>query len=149
MKVASFTVRATLAQSERWKRAADAEGYASAGAWLADAADAYLKARARAGRPLPLAWRRGRFSVKLDGGALVTVKGFVSPPFFAFRGTTAGHDPQADHYTLTLQASGRIVATLATYAQCRALASEIAPALLRGELPDSAPIVARHVQETT
>ena len=148
MKTASFTVRATLAQSERWKRAADAEGYASAGGWLADAADANLKARARAGRPLPLAWHRGHCRVRLEGGELA-VKGFVSPPFFAFRGTTAGHDPQADHYTLTLQASGRIVATLATYSQVRALASEIAPALLKGELPDSAPIVARHVQETT
>ena len=148
MKTASFTVRATLAQSERWKRAADAEGYTSAGGWLADAADAYLKARARAGRPLPLAWRRGHCRVRLDGGEL-RVKGFASPPFFAFRGTTAGHDRQSNQYTLTLQASGRIVATLATYAQCRALASEIAPALLRGELPDSAPIVARHVQEVT
>ena len=148
MKTASFTVRATLAQSERWKRAADAEGYASAGGWLADAADAYLKARARAGRPLPLAWRRGHCRVLLEGGGQV-VKGFLSPPFFTFRGTTAGYDPQASHYTLTLQASGRIVATLATYAQCRQLAAEIAPALLKGELPDSAPIIARHVQETT
>ena len=141
-------MRATLAQSERWKRAADAEGYASAGGWLADAADAYLKARARAGRPLPLAWRRGHCRVLLDGGEQV-VKGFASPPFFAFRGTTAGHDRQSNQYTLTLQASGRIVATLATYAQVRALASEIAPALLRGELPDSAPIVERHIREVT
>jgi hypothetical protein len=146
VKVVSFTVRATLAQSERWKRAADAEGYASAGGWLADAADAYLKARARAGRPLPLAWRKGHCRVSLDGGDLV-VKGFVSPPFFAFRGTTAGHNRMSNQYTLTLQASGRIVATLATYAQCRALAAEIAPTLLRGELPDAGPIVERHVRE--
>ena len=53
LKTATFTVRASQTQSERWKRAADAEGYASAGAWLADAADCHLKARARAGRPFP------------------------------------------------------------------------------------------------
>jgi len=146
MKTASFTVRATLAQSERWKRAADAEGYTSAGAWLADAADCHLKARARAGRPLPLAWRRGRCLVRLDSGA-AHVNGHVSPPFFAFRGTTAGYNRMSNQFTLTLQADGRIVATLATYAQCRQLASEMAPALLKGELPDVAPIVDRHVRE--
>jgi len=146
LKTASYTVRASTAQAERWNRTAQSEGYASTGAWIADAVDLHLKARARMGRPLPLAWHRGRCRVLLDGGELL-VKGFASPPFFAFRGTTAGHDPQASHYTLTLHASGRIVATLATYAQCRALASEIAPALLRGDLPDSAPIIGRHVRE--
>lgn len=53
--VASFTGRATLAESERWKRAADADGHASVGTWLAEAADAYIKVRARAGRPIALA----------------------------------------------------------------------------------------------
>lgn len=149
MKTASFTVRATLAQSERWKRAADAEGYASAGGWLADAADAYLKARARAGRPLPLAWRRGaRFRVLLMDGADVEVRGVVSPPFGVFQGTADG--PDGNHLrTLVHLPSRRVVATLRSSRQCRTLAAEIAPALLKGELPDSAPIVARHVQETT
>src|SRR5215208_7053331 len=59
MRVASFTVHGTAEQSARWKRAAEAEGFASVGAWAAPALDAYLKARARAGRPLPLYWRRG------------------------------------------------------------------------------------------
>jgi hypothetical protein len=146
VKVATFTVRATLAQSERWKRAADLDGYRSVGAWLADAADCHLKARARMGRPLPLKWRRGRSTVLLESGP-ATVKGHASPPFFAFRGNSAGPDRQSNQFTLTFQENGRIIATLATFAQCRVLASELAPVLLRGELPDSAPIVARHVRE--
>ena len=45
LKVASFTVRATMAQSIAWKRAAEAEGHASVGTWVAEALDVYLKAR--------------------------------------------------------------------------------------------------------
>ena len=59
MNVATFTVHATAEQSIRWKRAAEAEGHRSAGTWLAAAADAYLRVRAKAGHPLPLAWRHG------------------------------------------------------------------------------------------
>ncbi len=150
MKVATFTVRGTLAQSERWKRAADAEGFASAGAWLADAADAYLKVRARAGRPLPLAWRRfGHFPVRLESGT-VTLKGRVSPPFGAFCGTAEGPSTYTGRkrHTLVYIPDGRIIATLRSYRQCQVLASELAPVLLRGELPDSAPIVERHVRES-
>lgn len=54
VKVATFTFRASLA-SERWKRAADAEGFPSAGAWLSEAADAYLKVRS--GRGVLPPWR--------------------------------------------------------------------------------------------
>lgn len=64
MKVASVTVHASAEQSARWKRAAEAEGHRSAGTWLAAAADAYLKVRAKAGLPLPLAWRHGTFHVR-------------------------------------------------------------------------------------
>jgi hypothetical protein len=148
VKVASFTVRATLAQSERWKRAADAEGYPSAGAWLADAADAYLKARARAGRPLPLAWRRyGHFRVLLMDGSEIEVRGVVSPPFGIFQGSAHGPNGNMGR-TLVHLPSHRVIASLKTSRQCRTLASEIAPSLLRGELPDSAPIVERHVRES-
>lgn len=141
MKVASFTVRATEAQSIRWKQAADAEGHRSAGTWLAAAADAYLKVRARAGRPIPLAWRRGRFSVLLFEGE-ATVQGFTSEPFHAFRGSFKGPAPTGDHYSLVHD--GRIVATLRTYAQVRALASELAPVMIRG---DPGGIVERHRRE--
>ena len=90
MKTSSFTVHATPEQSLRWKRAAEAEGHRSAGTWLAMAADAYLKVRARAGLPIPLAWHRGRFSVRLESGETVPVKGHLSPPFGSFAGTEEG-----------------------------------------------------------
>ena len=69
MKVATFTVRASAEQSRRWKMAAEADGHRSAGSWLGAAADAYLKVRAKAGLPLPLAWRHGTFHVRLEDGA--------------------------------------------------------------------------------
>jgi hypothetical protein len=148
MKVASFTVRATMQQSIRWKQVAEAEGFASVGSWAALALDAYLKARARAGRPLPLSWHRGRFSVRLDGGETVSVRGHVSPPFFTYRGTGDGPDPTSKHHTLIHQPDGRLIATLRTHAQARTLASELAPLLLRGTLPDPAPIIDRHQRES-
>src|SRR4029077_9491622 len=93
VKVATFTVHATVEQSARWKQAAQAEGFPSAGAWLARAADAYLKVRAKAGLPLPLAWRIGmRFIVRLMDGREVEVRGVASPPFAIFRGTSYGPD---------------------------------------------------------
>jgi hypothetical protein len=45
LKTASFHVRASQEQAERWNRAAAAEGHRAAGTWLADAADSYLKAK--------------------------------------------------------------------------------------------------------
>lgn len=55
---------------------------AIAGYWLAYVADAYLKARARAGRPLPLAWRRfGRFLGAMMDGREIETHGAVSWPF--------------------------------------------------------------------
>jgi len=148
VKTASFTVHATAEQSIRWKRAADAEGHRSAGTWLAAAADAYLKVRARAGNPIPLAWRRGHFSVRLEGGELVRVRGHVSHPFGAFRGTETGIASRGRHrHTLVYLPESRTIATLRTYRQCQALASELAPILLRGELPDPGPVVERHVRE--
>jgi hypothetical protein len=44
-------------------------------------------------------------------------------------------------------ASGKIIATLRRSAQARALASDLAPVLLRGELPELLPVVERHVRE--
>jgi hypothetical protein len=146
VKTASFTVHATAEQSVRWKRAAEAEGHRSAGSWLAAAADVYLKVRAKAGLPLPLAWRLGRFSVRLEGGELITLNGKMSPPFGAFAGTADGPASYAGsrRHSLVHLPDARIIATLRTFRQCQALASELAPSLLRSELPDSAPIVKRH-----
>jgi hypothetical protein len=111
VKVATFTVRATEAQSVRWKREADAEGYASAGSWLADAADAYLKMRAKTGIPLPLAWHFGQFRVVLMDGREVEVRGVVSPPFGIYQGTS--HGPDGNKLRTLVHLPGRkVVATL-------------------------------------
>jgi hypothetical protein len=74
------------------------------------------------------------------------VRGFTSEPFHAFRGSFEGPMPTGDHYSLIYE--GRIVATLRTYRQCQALAAELAPVLLRGELPEPAPIIERHARES-
>ena len=147
MKVASFHVRADSEQAIRWNRAAEAEGHRSVGTWLAAAADTYLRVRAKAGIPVPLAWSRGVFSVQLMDGEGIRVTGMVSPPFACFRGTSHGTDRNKGR-TLVHLPSGRIIATLRRSAQARALAAEIAPALLRSELPDLMPVIERHVRES-
>ena len=142
MKTASFTVHSTTEQSRRWKIAAEAEGHRSVGSWLGAAADAYLRVRAKAGLPLPLSWRRGTFRVLLEGGE-ATVRGFTSEPFHAFRGSFEGPAPTGDHYSLVYR--GQITATLRSLAQCKVLASELAPVFARGDPPpDPGGIVERH-----
>ncbi len=150
MKVATFTLRADVHQSARWKQAAEAEGFPSVGAWAALALDAYLKARARAGMPIPLSWHRRRFSITLDGGETVAVSGHASPPFGSFAGTEDG--PAAycgrHRHVLVNIGTGEIIATLKSFAQCKSLAAELAPALLRRELPEPDRIVERHARES-
>jgi len=131
LKVASFTVHATVEQSARWKRAAEAEGHRSAGTWLAAAADAYLKARARAGAPVPLAWHRGAFRVLLEDGSTPTVRGTVSHPFGTYRGTAAGPLQGWTSFVLVYLPAARIIATLRHAAQCKALAAELARVWVR------------------
>jgi len=151
MKTASFTVRATEKQSLRWKRAADAEGHRAVGTWLAEAADRHLDALQRAGKPLPLAWRFGRFRVALDGGER-EVSGFISPPFGAFRGSEEGPGPRGCwRYSLVYLPQGRPLATFRTYAHCKILASELARLWVRwgGREPaeDPAPLLQRFQRE--
>jgi hypothetical protein len=143
VKVASFTVHADVRQSARWKQAAEGEGFPSVGGWLAVAADRHLQAVARSGRPVPLAWRRGSFTVRLEGGELVPVKGHVSPPFGSFAGTEEGPASYCGRHRhpLVFLPDCRIIATLRSFRECKTLASEIAPALIRGELPDPASIL--------
>jgi hypothetical protein len=151
VKTASFTVRATTEQAARWNRAAEAEGHRSAGTWLAAAADAYLKVRARAGLPLPLAWRHGRFRVRLDDGTEPELRGWVSLPFGIFRGNGAGPGQHGCHvYTLTYLPAMRIVATFRYAKHGRALAAELAGVWARhgGEADIRAgPIVGRHLMD--
>jgi hypothetical protein len=146
VKTATFTVHATAEQSVRWKRAAEAESHRSAGTWLAAAADAYLRVRARAGQPLPLAWHAGAFTVHLMDGQEVKVRGMVSPPFGLYIGNSHGPD-RNKRRTLVHLPTGRVIATLKSSRQARALAAELAPVLLRGELSNPAPIVERHCRE--
>lgn len=152
MKTASFTVRATERQSARWKRAADAEGHRSVGTWLADAADRHLDALQRAGRPIPLGWRRsGTFAVRFVTGETVAVRGCVSLPFGYYRGTDARADRFNDFYTLVYIPSGRIIATLRSAAQCKTLAADLARLWVRGDgsepAEDPAPLLQRFQRE--
>lgn len=153
MKVASFTVRATEKQSLRWKRAADAEGHASVGAWLAEAADRFLDALQRAGKPLPLAWSLGRFRVSLEDGTEPELRGWIARPFGLFHGTPDGPIPHGSthHYSLVYLPARRIVATFRTARHCKVLASELARLWVRwgGSEPaeDPAPLLERHRRE--
>jgi hypothetical protein len=138
LKVASFTLKADAEQSVRWKRASEAEGFPSVGAWAALALDAYLKHRARAGMPVALAWSRGRIVVTLDGKAY-TVSGHSSPPFASWRGTVekpTTYKGTRKHLLLYLP-EGRVLATLHSFRECQALASELARTWVRwtGEPP--------------
>lgn len=84
-----------------------------------------------------------------ESGETVSVRGWTSPPFFIFRGTLqSGRTPNTKNFSLLHQQDGRLIATLRTHAQARELASELAPVLLRGELPAPGPIVERYVRES-
>lgn len=145
MKTASFTVRAMDKQSLRWKRAADAERHTSVDTWLAEAADRFLDTLQRAGKPVPLGWRRSAvFSVHTPRHGELRVSGAVSHPFGYYRGTDAGAD-RYSVFTLAFLPAGRIIATLRSAAQCRALAAELACVWVRwgGDEPaeDPAPLL--------
>ncbi len=143
MKVASFTVRATMPQSVRWKQAAEGEGFASVGSWAGRALDAYLEHRTRAGRPLRLSWHKGVFCVVLVGQE-AHVRGMVSPPFAYYQGNGSGPD-RCHPRTLVNLRTGQVIATLRTARQCQALAGELAPVFARGEAGTAT--VERHVSE--
>ncbi len=154
MKVATFTVKADARQSARWKQMAEAHGHASAGTWLAEAADAYLDGLKQAGRPVPLAWHLGSFRVDLEGGETVRVRGKVSPPFGYFAGTENGPDLKYGlrRFTLVYLPQNRILATLRSAAHCRALAADLARAWVRwgANEPSEDPgtILERHRRES-
>lgn len=134
-------IRADARQAARWKRAAEAEGFEGIGQWAAFALDAYVELRGKVGRSVPLAWRSGQFSARLAGGELATVTGFISPPFGAFAGSEEGPASYGERhrYTLAYLPDGRILATLGTYKECRALAADLARTWVRwgGKEPPS------------
>jgi hypothetical protein len=133
LKTASFTVRATMQQSIRWKQAAEAYGHASVGSWLAEAADAHLDGLKRAGKPLPLAWSLGRFRVRLEDGSEPELRGWIARPFGVFHGSPDGPIPHGSTHTYSLAylPSRRIVATFRTVAHCKSLASDLARTWVR------------------
>lgn len=131
LRTASFTVHGTTAQSARWKQAAEAEGFTSAGQWLAAAADAYLKVRARAGAPVPLAWRRGYFPVLIEGEERMA-RGHVSPPFACYRSNAYGEKARTGHvYRLVFLPSGKLLASLSRFREAKALAADLARQWIR------------------
>lgn len=153
MKTASFTVHATEKQSLRWKRAAEHEGHRSCGTWLAEAADRYLDALQRAGKPLPLAWSKGQFRVRLEDGSEPEVRGLLARPFGIFHGAPDGPIPHGSthRYSLVYLPTRRIVATFRSAAHCKGLASELARVWVRwgGSEPseDPAPLLQRFQRE--
>jgi hypothetical protein len=153
VKVASFTVRATMAQSIAWNRVAQAHGHASTGTWIAEAVDRYLDALKKAGRPVPLAWNRSsRFTVRLMSGREIEVAGCTSPPFGIYRGSAMGPTQRGGGpHSLIFLPDSRIVATLATQRRCKELASDLSRVWIRwgGQEPaeDPAPLLQRFQRE--
>lgn len=153
LKTASYTVRATTAQAAAWNRAAQAHGHASTGSWIAEAVDRYLDALKKAGRPLPLAWRRfGRFKVRLMDSREIEVPGCTSPPFAIYRGSSTGPGQRgAGPRTLVFLPEARIIATMRTERAAKALASELSRVWVRwgGKVPaeDPAPLLQRFQRE--
>jgi hypothetical protein len=80
-------------------------------------------------------------------GSEVEVCGMVSPPFGEFRGTAEGRDTGKVR-TLVHIPSGRVIATLKSARQCKALASELAPVYARDDATAEG-ITERHRREST
>lgn len=117
MKTLTYTVHASREQAERWEAAAAVQGRMAIGAWLAATADAYLRELAKAGRPRPLAWYRGRFVTTLldkDRQPYETdVPGIVSSHFGIFRGDNRGLGGQGCfRHSLVHLPTRRILGTL-------------------------------------
>ena len=153
MKTVSFTVRASEKQSFRWKRAADSEGAASVGGWIAEALDRYLDDLQRAGKPLPLAWGRGRFKARMEDGTEPELRGWVARPFGLFHGTPEGpiSHGSTHYYTLVYLPTSRLLATFRTAKHCKVLASELARLWVhwggREPAEDPAPLLQRFQRE--
>jgi hypothetical protein len=119
----------------------------------ASGADRHLDALKRAGRPLPLAWGKGRFRVTLEDGTEPEVRGWIVRPFGLFHDTPEGPlGPRNDALLhLGLSPHGRLLETFRSAAHCQALASELARLWVRwgGQEPaeDPAPLLQRFQRE--
>jgi len=129
----SYTVKASREQVDQWGAAA-VERCMSVSSWLAHAADAYLRERARTGQAPPLSWHPGRFVVRLTDttrspwvAADVEAPGLVSRPFGIYRGTTRELGaPGSGMHTLAHLPTCRTICTLPLRKSCMALAAELA-----------------------
>lgn len=154
MQYTSYNVRATIAQSIRWKQAADQAGHRSVGTWLAESINRYLELLATMGLPVPLVWQRGSFKVTLPSGETSTVRGHISPPFGCYPGGQKGFNRHTWMHTLVYVPTGRPLATLRTYAQAKQLAAELSRMWIkwdgRGDQPeeDLTAVLARHIRES-
>ena len=136
MKRVAYTVQATAEQAQRWRRAATSEGFLNVGMWLGAAADRWLTSLKR---PLPLAWRKGAVRVVLASGQTAEYPGYASPPFGVYRGTDAGRRSCGCHrYTLVYLPQARVLATLGSLRDARALAASLADQLVKWDDPRSA-----------
>jgi hypothetical protein len=149
LKLATFSVRADARQSIRWKQAASSYGHASVGAWLAEAADKFLDGLIRAGKPLPLAWTRGRFRLRLEDGSEPELAGWIARPFGHFHGSPEGPIPHGSTKThsLVLLPERRILATFHYARLCRVLAAELVVPFARSEQAKASATIERHVRE--
>ena len=142
LRLASFTIAATVEQGAAWKRAAELAGHLSIGTWFAEAADCHAAAHQRPGAsilppplpPIALSWRRGgRFRVVLEEGREEERAGMISQPFGIFKEEAAG--PTSTAYTLAYLPERRILGTFRYSEQARALAAGLASTLLHGLPP--------------
>lgn len=126
--VSGFKVRANARQSERWRQAAQAEGFDDVASWLAAAAEARLKDQPLVDPLVALAWQKGAsLWVRLEDGEESRVHGWISPPFGSFRGNQKGPGrPGSKFYTLVYLPDRQIIATLHSQAGCRTLAAHLA-----------------------
>ncbi|HWW95484.1 MAG TPA: hypothetical protein VN375_19090 [Vicinamibacteria bacterium] len=88
LKADRLTLHPSADQLAKWRRATREEGFHSVRTWAAFAIDAYVNARA--GEPLPLAWRRGTVNVDLPDGSAVDTRGWQADPYAIFRGDGSG-----------------------------------------------------------
>jgi hypothetical protein len=99
-----------------------------------------LKVRAQAGQPLPLAWRRGRFKVRLLDGAEPELWGWIAEPFAFYRGDQAGPGYHGRHlYTLTYMPALQMLGTYRYARECRTVASELARRWINQQAPTAPP----------
>lgn len=122
----TYTVRADARQSARWRRKAEAEGYAGVEQWAVFALDAYLELGAKMGTAERMVWRSGSFPIHRTEGEAVKVTGLLSPPFGIFAETESTLDRATrPAYCLTYLPEGRILATFRTCKDCKRLAEEL------------------------